>query len=341
MKFNLFDFLGRISQIVHNTGDQHPWAAVAKAYNLQFKSYPLDLLERVSRLVGYHRGYYLQLEYRSSSNLTRLILSVEDEALRLDHAIDIQRPITEAVMLKLIAPAGLPEALKGNIRSFYNGFEFYYEQSGQETETDYLQTLLDLVCDIADAYPKIVALGGETIPALQRLASRRPWLQVVITQWVETIGRETKERLSTQAAQLLCPQCFVYCAPHQVPLQVGPSITYYGCRNCGQSNKFLDFKGQIVAVLDDKTDVTQWFQNDRLYINWSRHRQQFDFDEVEIMWATDEDVERFVVQAGNVTDPERQSGYKQMGCVVSSESRLPANAMHILQKTFGRVEVKA
>ncbi len=314
-------------------------AASAKADNLQFKSYLLDFLKS-GKTGGHYRGYYLQLEYKSYPNITCLTLSVEDEELMLDYDIEIQRPITEAVMLKLIAPAGLPEKLKGNIRSFYDGFEIHYEQSGQETVIDYLQTLLDLVCDIADAYPKIVALGGETISALQSLAYHRPWLRAVITELIGTIGQETKERLSSQAAQLLCPKCFVYCAPHQVPLQLRQSVTYYGCRNCGQSNEFLDFKGPVVAVLDNRTDVTQLAQNNKLYINWSAHREQFDFDEVEIIRATDEDVERFAVQAGNETDPVRQSSYKQVECVVSPESRLSANTMRILQKTFGQVEVK-
>ncbi len=90
-----------------------------------------------------------------------------------------------------------------------------------------------------------------------------------------------------------------------------------------------------MAVLDNRTDVTQLAQNNKLYINWSAHREQFDFDEVEIIRATDEDVERFAVQAGNETDPVRQSRYKQMDCVVSPESKLSANTMRILQKTFG------
>ena len=63
------------------------------------------------------------------------------------------------------------------------------------------------------------------------------------------------------------------------------------------------------------------------------------FDEVEIVQATDEDVERFAVQVGNDTDPKRKPRYQEMRCVVSPECRLSENSMRILERMFGAVEV--
>ena len=45
-----------------------------------------------------------------------------------------------------------------------------------------------------------------------------------------------------------------------------------------------------------------------LRVNWLTYFQPFDFVQVEIHNASDEDVERFAVQMGNDTDPIRQAG---------------------------------
>jgi hypothetical protein len=62
---------------------------------------------------------------------------------------------------------------------------------------------------------------------------------------------------------------------------------------------------------------------------------------LEIILATDEEVEHFAVQVGNDTDPVRSRDYKQMRCTVGPDCKLSANTMRILQRTFGQVEVKA
>jgi hypothetical protein len=63
----------------------------------------------------------------------------------------------------------------------------------------------------------------------------------------------------------------------------------------------------------------------------------FDFDEVEIVRATDQDVERFAIQVGNDTDPIRQPRYKQMQCIISPNCDLSVNTRRILERTFGTV----
>ncbi len=70
-------------------------------------------------------------------------------------------------------------------------------------------------------------------------------------------------------------------------------------------------------------------------VNWLARRTLFDFDEIEIVRATDEDVERFVVQAGNDTDEFRQSRYREMSCKIVLDCRLSGNTLRILKNTFG------
>jgi hypothetical protein len=80
--------------------------------------------------------------------------------------------------------------------------------------------------------------------------------------------------------------------------------------------------------------------SDVLRVNWLVRRALFDFDWVEIIQATDEDVERFAVQVGNDTDPVRELRYQQMKCTIGPECKLSENTLRILDKMFGEVERK-
>jgi hypothetical protein len=72
--------------------------------------------------------------------------------------------------------------------------------------------------------------------------------------------------------------------------------------------------------------------HNRLYV-----RYRFDFDKVEIVSATDEEVERFAVKVGNDTDPFRQPHYKTMRCLVAESCNLSKNSIRVLQQMFGEV----
>ena len=115
-------------------------------------------------------------------------------------------------------------------------------------------------------------------------------------------------------------------------------IIYCGCRTCSQSTDFEEWTGQVIAILDQEMMAEQFRQDRNLYINWLTFRKLFDFDKVEIVKATDEDVERFAVQIGNDTDAIRQPRYKQMGCSISERCKLSQNTLRVLEKTFGQIE---
>jgi hypothetical protein len=79
-------------------------------------------------------------------------------------------------------------------------------------------------------------------------------------------------------------------------------------------------------------------QNETLRVNWFQHGRLFDFDRVEIIQASYEEVERFAVQVGNDTDPFRQPRYRQMEYTIAPECQLAENTRRILASTFGQVE---
>lgn len=194
--------------------------------------------------------------------------------------------------------------------------------------------------DYSTARQTLVALGGEVAEPLHRIAldESHP-LQTVAIELLTEIEQETTLRFAWRLSQLLCPYCLTRFGAHSVDLTWGVSFTYYGCRVCGQGQEFLEFP-QVVAVLDANWTGLSDQQEGRLRLNWLQRRTLFDFDHVEIKQASDEEVERFVVQVGNDTDPIREPRYKQLKCSVTPDCRLSDNTLRILQHTFGVVEQK-
>jgi NADH-quinone oxidoreductase subunit J len=96
---------------------------------------------------------------------------------------------------------------------------------------------------------------------------------------------------------------------------------------------------QIVAVLDAGwTEETQRPHKDLLRVNWLRRQALFDFDRVEIVQASDEDVERFMNQIGHDTDSWRRSRYRQMSCLIAPGLELSENTLRVLRTMFGEVK---
>jgi hypothetical protein len=184
--------------------------------------------------------------------------------------------------------------------------------------------------------------GGEAVAPLQILAQTGSSEERQLAAWlILSIGLETKARLARQADTLLCLHCMVRCHVHEIHLPELGQLDYYGCRMCRQS---LDFQpwpiNGVVAVLEKPAPRKKIEREDQIRVNWLARRTLFDFDRVEIIQATDEEVERFAVQIGNDTDETRSSNYKRMTCVISSDCNLSENSVRILKYTFGSIETR-
>jgi hypothetical protein len=181
--------------------------------------------------------------------------------------------------------------------------------------------------------------GGEAVEGLLHLVQMEsPQAQVVALWLLQSIGVETSRRLAQQAGQLLCTRCVVHCHHFELEIARGGQIDYYGCRACHQSRAFQSWPGGVVAVLDRASRTIRTERNDQIRVNWLAQRIPFDFDQVEVLAASDEEVERFAVQVGNDTDEIRKPAYKKMGCTVSSTCGLSENTLRILEHTFGSVQ---
>lgn len=97
---------------------------------------------------------------------------------------------------------------------------------------------------------------------------------------------------------------------------------------------------QVVAVLDAGWDgESEKVNYDMLRVNWLRRPKLFDFDWIEIVRASDEDVNRFAAQIGGDDDRWRGQRYPQMVCVVSSDCHLSETTLFKLRQMFGEVQI--
>lgn len=129
-----------------------------------------------------------------------------------------------------------------------------------------------------------------------------------------------------------------YIVPFQL-VAVLLSIGVVGVVWLAQHQRQQKFR-KVVAVLDATwAEETQDEGNDAQRVNWLQRQSVFDFDWIEIIQATDEEVEQFAMQVGNDTDDWRGSRYRQMPCLISPDCRLSENTVRALQELFGEVKI--
>jgi hypothetical protein len=185
----------------------------------------------------------------------------------------------------------------------------------------------------------LVARGSEAIGVLQPLAAEPEHPLWKIAMWIlASIEQDTANRFAWRLSHVYCPTCLALFEKRPVDVSLGVSFAYHGCRLCGQSQKSLYIPEGSVAALDTTGTEPQTLENGLLRVNWLLRRELFDFGQVEIRRATDEDVERFAVQVGNDTDPFRRARYKQVPCLIDARCHLSENTLRILRHTFGTVK---
>ena len=304
-----------------------------------------SLLKGRKHFRSYHRSHLVRFDTFNTNNelSTRVIVEANDQT-KDDRLLN--KPLTKdstEQITQILTPNRPQLDLRGEIFVATQGCRMIYTQDGIETDVTYLQSLLDVLVDLTEAYPFMVALGSEAIEFLISVDPKESHiLYLIAPQLLRDIELDTRKRLGSDPSNHLCTRCLIRCAAHRTKIRLSEwgYVRYYGCRACGQSRDVVEWKEQIVAVLDRDMTKKYMVKDRAIWGNWFAHQALFDFGEVKIIKATDEDVERFSVQVGNDTDKIRNSIYKQMRCTVLPSCELSANTMRVLQSIFGQVEVR-
>ena len=312
-----------------------------------FKKYLPDISKiNQSYVSGTYRGYNLKLETDNrSQGRSRQIytcIHIFQSANQPYAQQTLQRSaarFTKADIINYLLPNGLSHIWQypdSTITINSHARTLTYEEPGVQADIDILQSMFDSLIDLAYGYPKVLALGSYSIPGLMALyVDDNDALQSMGRTLLIEMAAQSRYRIFGKLDSLLCPNCLTRVDGLTLKPSLQETITYYGCRSCGQTNHFL--RGKTVALLDQTAPAGPVEKNGLIQINWLARRALFDFDAVEIRKATDEEVERFVMQIGNDTDPWRRPRYAGMACTVAAACRLSENTLRLLRKQFAVV----
>ncbi len=263
-----------------------------------------------------------------------------------------QKYLKEALQRGLDGPGAKEHILltikiptEDGLRSISSGY--YLPKKKENVPLDELQNCITKFISLLDKennldyliynWPMLVAGGGELVPFLLSVVEQDDDFvtQVVLTQLLGHISRDTTSRLSYRFSSLLCDHCFTRYSSHETYLSwINTKITYYGCRSCGRSRKFIKHVDKVVAVLDDQRKKRHHFRDGILRVYWQSYRRMFDFDEIQIVYATDKDVESFAMQISNDIDSIRRPHYKHMPYRIDPACKLSENTQKLIKHVF-------
>ncbi len=196
----------------------------------------------------------------------------------------------------------------------------------------------------AEASRALARLGARAIPPLLDAATLVGVGGRKAAEFAEEIARRTRRRMRGAEGSHVCPDCLCrYGLNSQWSWHSSPR--FYACPSCFESERYIDQPGPIVAVLDGGDDGRPHRRNGVLRVNWlARARARgfegqdlFDFDRVEIVRATDDEVAHFLVDVTSDTDRDRRKRYSRMECLVGPECELGENMLRQLRAVFGNV----
>ena len=315
------------------------WQSLALAKDLQFKWGGSP--KTVQQITGPYRGgqFNLSAAYdEDQSPVTKLTLSKPDDE---PGPLDNEPLLTASLMTRLLNPGRVRYRLGGNWEKddgdcSIDKSQVVYALPGFETDTEYLQFLMDALYYLWHFYPQILAQPHEIVPVLQSVAANKKHPTQSLARRLLNDLIETTQPLQDHLPQLLCRHCWHHFTDHTVSLSPLESTSYFGCRACHRTQEYVT-TSHIIVVLDEMMDADYRLTEQEFRINWLSSRTLFDFDEVEIGQITDEAVERFVVQLGNDTDPVRASTYVHMRCTFRTGHNLTENTLRLLKQRFASV----
>ena len=201
--------------------------------------------------------------------------------------------------------------------------------------------LCDIFPGLLDAKPgsieelKALAKGGD-IRAISTVVQRIEQLQLPGSTTERFIKDQLKLAISdifdamtgpfVAMGPFICSTHFARFTEHKIE-----RTAYLACRVCGETYHARK-AGTVRLILARDAPVLSMADADTLVVNGLLHTEMIDCDEILIGHASDEEVVRFCMRAGNDADPFRNRN--RLPCVVLQPDQLNQNTLQILQKTF-------
>jgi len=186
----------------------------------------------------------------------------------------------------------------------------------------------------------LVSSGGEVAETLLALMHEARGGRVdVIRPVLAEVCSQSQADARGRERVLLCPDCLGRPSKMRLRIPRARDLCLYGCRRCRRSRRLIEWPGPVVAVLDRAEGPERVAEGSAMRVNWPARSEVglFDFTEVEVGAASDEDVRRFIVQVANDTDIARKGRCARMRCRVRPDARLEPTTLRQLEETFREV----
>ena len=141
--------------------------------------------------------------------------------------------------------------------------------------------------------------------------------------------------------EIICSLCYCRFSEYSIKTPLfndNRKIFYHACRGCG-SGQYFENTGEVVAYLDNTMEKKDWQTDGKLYVNWFKIKEPFDFDSVIIANADEYEVEEFIMKIRNDMDETRLDKLKKMTVTISKGCQLPQLKINLLRETFDKVNL--
>ena len=254
-----------------------------------------------------------------------------------------QKPLTVTDAAHALANYPVLKQFKGELTLTTNPLKLAYTMLENEVEAANIKRVLQLLATLAELTTALLTAETEAILALE--AFNPPKAIIIRALWqqiVTQVAEDSTTKFGSRPDRATCSVCLRCFGPHQTKISPFKTVTYYGCRRCRQSRHGNRFWNKRIFVTLDRHMQVKFAETPYLVrVNWFQHTQLFDFDCVEIIDATDQEVEHFMILLGNDTDPLQRQHYRNMKCRISTQCHLTENTLRILQAYFRSVEFQA
>jgi RNase P subunit RPR2 len=310
------------------------WLDLTEKHKLYFV--PAYFPSQHSTLSGTYRDFFLEMKTVDGTTLATIKYSTQFlEQVRQHTAETPANLITLHYLVDILTTLNNIQAYDMQIAK--DGQIVSCTIRNSEISLTELETFLDTQIEVIEAYTPLIAIGGEAIKPL-RYVMVKHYGQVgqLAAAIIHAIGIDTTRRLAHKADRLLCSDCLTRFENRRVKMIGEKNVTYYGCRTCGQSRRY--FAGRVVLVLDRAMQDEQTETERTLHLNWLQTKRLADVHLVNINQASDQDVERLVMQVHNDTTPGRRAKYAQLTCNVDPRCQLTENSLRLLRQTFKQIK---
>ncbi|HEX2987774.1 MAG TPA: hypothetical protein VHS06_06335 [Chloroflexota bacterium] len=182
--------------------------------------------------------------------------------------------------------------------------------------------------------------GAAVGPLLAQLQERDPELRQTAAHLLRRIAANTSPHFAADTAGLFCPRCLTVFHANRIRLGRTETITIHGCRSCYQRESAIVRPQQIIAVLDEHMDNDAECVDGTLRANAFVRDGSFDFDAVEIIGASHQQIERFVRLIADDKDALRRANYRGVRVLVRDTCRLTEYSLWLLKKVLGEVVIE-